>query len=276
VAAEHHAAEHGAPANIGDKIIEHVANSDVMFSVPIFGYELPVTKHVIMLWIAAATLLVLGLWATRRYRREELPVPSGFGNAFEYAVDFVRTGIIQPNVGRKHTVMWGPLILSFFFMIITMNFLGLIPIFQPIAHGHGGTTATGNFNLTAALAIITFFAIIVAGVKEHGFIGHWKNLVPGGIPWPVYFILVPIEILSLFVRPFALTMRLAANMTAGHIAMLAIFAPIFLMHNAYIGVGSVVLNVGITFLEIIVCIVQAYVFTLLSSVFIGGAIHPDH
>jgi len=157
-----------------------------------------------------------------------------------------------------------------------MNFLGLIPAFAYINHGHGGTTATGNVNLTAALALITFFAIMVAGIREHGFIGHWKNLVPGNIPWPVLFILIPIEILSLFVRPFALTMRLAANMTAGHIAMLAIFAPIFLLHNAYVGVGSVVLNVGITFLEIIVCIVQAYVFTLLSSVFIGGSIHPHH
>ena len=130
--------------------------------------------------------------------------------------------------------------------------------------------------MTAALALITFFAIMIAGILEHGFFKHWKNLVPGGLPKAVYIILIPIEILSMFVRPFALTMRLAANMTAGHIAMLAIFAPIFLLHNAYVGVASVALNVGITFLEIIVSIVQAYVFTLLSSVFIGQSIHADH
>ncbi len=270
------AEQHGASTNIGDKIIEHVANSDVMFHLEVFGVDLSITKHVIMLWVAAGLLLGLGLWATRRYRKEELPVPSGFSNAFEFVVDFVRTGILMPTVGKKHMLSWGPLVLSFFFMIIFMNFLGLIPAFQYINHGHGGTTATGNVNLTAALAIITFFAVIVAGIKEHGFFGHWKNLVPGNVPWPVLFILIPIEILSMFVRPFALTMRLAANMTAGHVAMLAIFAPIFLLHNAFVGVGSVALNVGITFLEVIVCIVQAYVFTLLSSVFIGGSIHPHH
>ena len=262
--------------NIGDKIIDHVANSDVMVHFELFGIDLSITKHVIMIWIAAGLLISMGLYATRKYRKEERPVPSGFANAFEFVVDFVRTGILIPTVGKKHVLKWGPLVMSFFFLILTMNFLGLIPVFNYINHGHGGTTATGNINVTASLAIITFIMIIVAGVLEHGFFKHWKNLVPAGLPWAVYIILIPIEVLSMFVRPFALTMRLAANMTAGHIAMLAIFAPIFLLHNAYVGVASVALNVGITFLEIIVSIVQAYVFTLLSSVFIGQAIHADH
>jgi F-type H+-transporting ATPase subunit a len=101
-------------------------------------------------------------------------------------------------------------------------------------------------------------------------------MAPPGIAWPVLFILIPVELLGMFVRPFALTMRLAANMTAGHIAMLAILAPIFLMANAWVGLGSVPLNVGISFLEIIVSLVQAYVFSLLSAVFIGAAINPQH
>jgi F-type H+-transporting ATPase subunit a len=130
--------------------------------------------------------------------------------------------------------------------------------------------------LTASLAIITFFSFITAGVLEHGFFKHWKNMIPGNVPKAVLIILIPIELMSMFVKPFALTMRLAANMTAGHIAMLAIFAPIFLLHNAYVGVASVILNVGITFLELIVCLVQAYVFALLTSVFIGQTIHPEH
>jgi len=267
---------HGTSDKIGDKIIEHVANSDVMIHFELFGVDLSITKHVIMLWIAAGLLITVALYATRRYRKEDRPIPSGLSNAFEYVVDFIRTGILIPTVGKNHVLKWGPLVMSFFFLILTVNFLGLIPAFNYINHGHGGTTATGNFMVTAALAMITFFAIIIAGVREHGFFGHWKNLVPSGLPKPVYIILIPIEILSMFVRPFALTMRLAANMTAGHIAMLAIFAPIFIMQNAYVGVGSVALNVGITFLEIIVSIVQAYVFTLLSAVFIGGSIHPDH
>ena len=149
---------------------------------------------------------------------------------------------------------------------------------------HGGPTATGNFNVTAALAMITFFSIIIAGVRAHGFIQHWKNLVPHGLPGFVYVILIPIEIIGMFVKPFALTMRLAANMTGGHIALLAIlsfmaiFADMFQSVLAGIGVAiiSVPMAAAISGLEIIVVIVQAYVFTLLSAVFIGMAINVHH
>jgi len=149
---------------------------------------------------------------------------------------------------------------------------------------HGGTTATGNFNVTAALATITFFAIIVAGARAHGFVQHWKNLVPHGLPLPVTIMLIPIEIMGMFVRPFALTMRLAANMTGGHIAILAILSFVFIftelsgqtLVGVGIGVPSVVLAVLLSALEIIVVAVQAYVFTLLSAVFIGMAIHAHH
>jgi F-type H+-transporting ATPase subunit a len=150
---------------------------------------------------------------------------------------------------------------------------------------HGGTTATANFNVTAALATITFGAIILAGSKAHGFVQHWKNLVPHGLAWPIYILLIPIELMGMFVRPFALTMRLAANMTGGHIAILAILSFVFLFTDMFqtalagIGVGlavSIPLAVGISALEIIVVLVQAYVFTLLTAVFIGMAIHAHH
>src|SRR5262249_33791012 len=149
------------------------------------------------------------------------------------------------NVGKKWVNTWTPLILTFFFFILTANAIGLVPIFDLIAllnhfvfHAgpesflgrvvHGGTTVTANYNVTAALAVITFGAIIVAGSKAHGFINHWKNLVPHGLHWLIYFLLIPIEIIGMFVRPFALTMRLAANMTGGHIAILAILSFVFL------------------------------------------------
>src|SRR5262249_54764802 len=150
---------------------------------------------------------------------------------------------------------------------------------------HGGTTATANYNVTAALATITFGAIIVAGSKAHGVVKHWMNLVPHGLAWPIYILLIPIEILGMFVRPFALTMRLAANMTGGHIAILAILSFVFLFTALFktaaaaVGVGlaaSVPLAVGIWALEIIVVLVQAYVFALLTAVFIGMAIHVHH
>ena len=132
---------------------------------------------------------------------------------------------------------------------------------------------------------MTFIAIIIAGSKAHGFVKHWKNLAPHGLNPLIYVILIPIEVIGMFVRPFALTMRLAANMTGGHIAILAILSFVFLFTEMFgraiagIGVGMIVsvpLAVGISALEIIVVLVQAYVFTLLSAVFIGMAIHTHH
>ena len=125
----------------------------------------------------------------------------------------------------------------------------------------------------------------MAGAKAHGFLQHWKNMVPHGLAWPLYFILVPIEVMSLLVKPFALTMRLAANMTGGHIAILAILSFVFIFSELFqsfwagVGVGALVavpLAVGISALEIIVVLVQAYVFTLLTAVFIGMAINVRH
>jgi F-type H+-transporting ATPase subunit a len=197
---------------------------------------------------------------------------------------------------------WTPLVLTLFIFILCANAIGLVPIFDVLGlvdhwvlhtgeHSfvkrliHGGTTATANFNVTAALASVTFGAIIVAGSKAHGFVKHWMNLVPHGLAWPIYILLIPIEVMGMFVRPFALTMRLAANMTGGHIAILAILSFVFLFTELYeratvgIGVGlalSVPLAVGISVLEIIVVLVQAYVFTLLTAVFIGMAIHVHH
>ena len=210
--------------------------------------------------------------------------------------------MVAPNVGRKWTDTWTPLVLTLFLFILCAHAVGLVPIFEVVglidrallhlpedsfvnSLLHGGTTATANFNVTAALATVTFFAIISAGTMAHGFVTHWKNLVPGGLAWPIYVLLIPIEIMGMFVRPFALTMRLAANMTGGHIAILAMLSFVFLFAEladqalAGIGVGllfSVPLAVGIMALEIIVVLVQAYVFALLSAVFIGMAIHAHH
>ena len=131
---------------------------------------------------------------------------------------------------------------------------------------------------------LTFFSIIIAGTLKHGFIGHWKNMIPGGLPAPVLLILIPVEIMGMFIKPLALLLRLGANMTAGHIGMVAIFGLPSLIFGSMnsegmgFGVGffSVMLNTALYFLEMIVCMVQAYVFALLSSVFIGMAIHAEH
>ena len=223
-------------------------------------------------------------------------------NALEAVVQFVRDSMVLPNVGAKWVNRWTPLILTLFVFILTANAVGMIPIFEVfglldrfVLHTseesllnsvlHGGATTTANYNVTAALATITFFAIIVAGSLAHGFITHWKNLVPSGLAWPIYFLLIPIEVMGMFVKPFALTMRLAANMSGGHIAILAILSFVFIFNQQFesqllgMGVGALVsvpLAVGVSALEIIVILVQAYVFTLLTSVFIGMAIHVHH
>ncbi len=292
--------------NPGEVIIEHVANSSLdhpIFELPtVLGINFSVTKHVLMLWIVAVLLFVLITWSTRKYLKQDRPIPAGFMNALEAVVQFIRDSIVLPNVGKKFVNTWTPLVLTFFFFIVTANAFGLIPIFEVlgvvdrfILHTdhesilnrmlHGGATATGNYNVTAALAIITFLAIIVAGTKAHGFIKHWKNLVPPGLAWPVYFLLIPIEVMAMLVKPFALTMRLAANMMGGHIAILAILSFVFIFSEMFqsvlagVGVGLVVslpLVVGVSALEIIIVLVQAYVFSLLTAVFIGMAINVHH
>jgi len=292
--------------NPGEVIIEHVSNSSIdhpIFELPtVLGINFSVTKHVLMLWIVAVLLFVVITWSTRKYLKQDRPIPAGFMNALEAVVQFIRDSIVLPNVGKKFVDTWTPLILTFFFFIVTANAFGLIPMFEVlgvvdrfILHTdhesilnrvlHGGATATGNYNVTAALALITFVAIIVAGTKAHGFIKHWKNVVPSGLAWPVYIILIPIELMGMLVKPFALTMRLAANMMGGHIAILAILSFVFIFSEMFqsvlagVGVGLVVslpLVVGVSALEIIIVLVQAYVFTLLTAVFIGMAINVHH
>jgi F-type H+-transporting ATPase subunit a len=303
--ASEHAAETAEQGlNIGDTIVGHIANSPLDHPLihlpPVLGIDMSVTKHVLMLWIVAALVLLIVTVTVRRYVRQASLVPSGFTNALEFIVEYVRDEIVRPNVGDKWVNTWTPLVLTLFLFILCANLIGLVPIFDAIAlvnhtvlhlpedafvsqMTHGGTTATGNFNVTAGLATVTFVSIIVAGTRAHGFVNHWKNLVPHGVPVAVYPILIPIEILGMFVRPFALTMRLAANMTGGHIAILAILSFVFIFAQQFgaaagmgVGVFSLATAVAISVLEVIVVFVQAYVFTLLTAVFIGMAIHAHH
>jgi F-type H+-transporting ATPase subunit a len=291
--------------NPGEVIIEHVANSSLdhpLIHLPkIAGIDLSVTKHVLMVWIVAAIVFVVVTLSVRRYLRQDRHIPSGFMNALEFFVMYLRDNIIEPNVGKKWVHAYASLLLTFFAFILTANLIGIIPIFDVLSlvnhtvlHApeesffarvlHGGVTPTGNYNVTAALATVTFLTIIVAGSRAHGFVQHWKNLVPHGVPLWLYPLLIPLEIIGMLVRPFALTMRLAANMTGGHIAILAILSFVFIFFELFgqaaaMGVGVVLslpVGVGLLGLELIVILVQAYVFTLLSAVFIGMAIHAHH
>jgi len=286
--------------------MEHIANSSIeepLIHLPkVFGIDFSVTKHVFMLWLISAVAFTVITLIVRRSLKKGNPAPTGAANGLEAVVEFIRDSIVLPNVGKKWVNTWTPLILTFFTFIFSANLIGMIPLFDSLAvlnhfvihadhHSffgkviHGGTTVTANYNVTAGLAVVTFGAIVLAGTLSHGFVKHVKNIVPHGLALPVYFLLWPIEILGMFVKPFALTMRLAANMTAGHIALLAVTSLVFLFTEIFktalagIAAGfviSVPLALGISALELIVVLVQAYVFTLLSAVFIGMAIHVNH
>ena len=290
---------------VGPNIIHHVSNSDISHPIihfpKLFGIDFSVTKHVFMLWLVAIILATVIIIPIQKYIKSNGKDKSRWMIMIEYITEFIRNAISSPNVGSKWVMTWTPLFLTFFFFILFANGIGLVPIFDTIGLIdrfilktqsdsfinnllHGGVTATGNFNVTAGLATVTFFSIIIAGTKKHGFIKHWKNLVPHGLAWPIYIILIPIEIMGLIVKPFALTMRLAANMTGGHIALLALLSLMAIIgemfHSAAIGIGvaavSVPMSVAIFGLEIIVVLVQAYVFTLLTAVFVGMAINVHH
>ena len=275
-AAEHgkqaaeHAAGHGN--DIGSTILHHITDSRTL---DLFGYEIPlpqihlggldlsITKHVVMMWTAAVILILL---FTISFRARRL-VPKGFTNLLEMLVVFVRDEIAIKNMGEHHGRKLAPYILTVFFFILTCNLLGLVP---------GGSTATGNVNVTGGLAILSFLLIQVEGIREHGFFGHWKNLVPHGLPWWVLPVLIPVEILGMFVKPFALCMRLFANMTAGHVAILAFLGMIFVFQSVLASAVAVPLALGIMLLELFVAFLQAYIFAMLTSLFIGFSVHPSH
>lgn len=284
------AAEHAEGSqDLGQVILHHVANGPplVEIKVPIGArtLDLSITKHVVVMWVVSVLVFLLYTWLGRQMKRSEDGAPKGaFASMLEFFVSFVREQMVLPFIGHKYARTFTPLILTFFTFIFFSNLFGLTPVIELTARilgwdalSEGSSTPTGNFNVTAGLACITFSAIIFAGSMAHGVIGHWKNLVPHGLPILVYPLLIPIEIISMFVKPFALTMRLAANMTAGHVAILAVMSFVFVFKSVLIGLFvSLPLMVGLMMLEIIVCLVQAYVFSLLSSLFIGMAIHVHH
>ena len=303
-AAAGHAATESEAFNAGDTIMHHIANAaehPIIHLPKVFGIDFSITKHVFMLWLVAIIVFSVITWIVRRYLKQG-PVPSGAGN-WTGSYRSVHTGLHRSTECRREMGEYLGSVDSHFFCIYFFRqsdradshlrcFNCFKPLGVPCRAGfvpgrllHGGTTATANYNVTAGLALITFFSIIIAGSKAHGVIQHWKNLVPHGLAWPIYILLIPIEILGMLVKPFALTMRLAANMTGGHIAILAVLSLVFMFtemfQNAMMGIGvgffiSVPLALGISGLELIVVLVQAYVFTLLSAVFIGMVIHVHH
>ena len=219
-----------------------------------------------MLWVAAALCIITTLLALRAHNRKtrEGKAPSGFGNGLEALVLYLRNEVIIPNVG-PHGNAYVPYLLTLFFFILFANLLGLVPY---------GSTATGNISVTATLAIITFFVIEIAGMKAQGkayfnTIVFWPHDMSLGMKLFISPILTPIELVGKLTKPFALAIRLFANMTAGHVVLLALISLIFTFGSWLLVPVPILMAIGISFLELFVAFLQAFIFTLLSTVFIG-------
>ena len=225
--------------------------------------DLSPTKHVVFLLLAAIVLAVWAVTAARSYRKNI--VPRGMTNVLEAMVLFIRDEVALPNMGPAG-LRYVPYLLTTFFFILVMNLLGLIPY---------GATSTGNIAVTAGLAVIAFIMIQVAAIRAQGLAQYLAHLTGGVHPvlWPI---MVPIEVLGLFTKPFALCIRLFANMTGGHIVILSLLGLVFLFRSFAVGVGSVLFSVGISLLELLVAFIQAYVFTMLTSLFMGLGIEAGH
>jgi len=254
------AAAHAAgPAEV---IMHHVTDQ------PFYG--LP-SKHLVFFVIAAVLVLVIARLAIRSYRGGR--VPRGLGAAVESLVLFIRDDIAEPSIGHGEGRRFTPLLCSFFFFILVAALIGLTPF---------SATSTGNLSVTMALAGVSFLAQQWAGISKYGLVRHFRNLVPPGLPLWLLPIMIPVEILGMLSKPFALMIRLFANMLAGHMVITAVLLLIPLMGEVSTVAGlamapvSLGLALFIMLLELLVAFIQAYIFTLLSAIFIGMYAHPAH
>ena len=231
------------------------------------------TKHVVWLAIAAFLCMVTLLSAARYHRAHPKmeAAPRGFAAGVEAMVLYLRQTVVLPNVGPNGDA-YTPYILSVFFFILFANLVGLIPY---------GSTATGNVSVTATMAIISFVVIEISGMRALG-ADYWKTIVYWNtdlslpVRIPMTLILTPIEIISKLTKPFALTIRLFANMTAGHVVMLAFISLIFTFRSYFVAVVPVGMGVADSLLEIFVAFLQAFIFALLTAVFIGQIRQSHH
>lgn len=228
-----------------------------------FTIDFSPTKHVVFLWLAAVILIIVAITAAQKNRKRR--VPSGIGNLVELFVIFIRDQVAIPNMG-PNGVKYLPYLLTTFFFILIMNLSGLVPY---------GSTATGNISVTGGLALIAFVMIQFAAIREQGF-GYYLKHLTGGVHWMLWPIMIPIEILGLFTKPFALMIRLFANMLGGHIVIISLIGLIFLFQSFVIAPIPVLFTLGINLLELLVAFIQAYIFTMLTSLFMGLGMQPAH
>ncbi len=266
--AAHGGGEHGG--TVFDQLFHHMADQKLIPIDPIqiggISFDFSITKLILMMWIAGfLSLLIFGTVA-KRIRGGGAP-KGIFANLFESLFLFVRNDIVYDMMGEKEGRKYAPYFVSLFFFILFCNLLGLVPFMA---------TATSNLAVTAGLAILTFLMTQINGMRAQGVGPYLKNIVPPGLPVLLFPIMLPIELMGHFTKPFALTVRLFANMTGGHVIILSLFGLIFMFKSLWVAPIAIGFVLFIDFLELLVAFLQAYVFVLLSVLFVNSAIHPDH
>jgi F-type H+-transporting ATPase subunit a len=226
--------------------------------------DLSLTKNACTLLLSVVVLLVVFLNVAKGYRVNKGKSPKGLQSWMEPIILFVRDDIAKPNLGHKYE-RFMPYLLTVFFFIWFNNMLGLVP-FLP-----GGANLTGNIAVTMVLALATFFITVFNGNKY-----YWKHIFMPDVPWWMYIVMVPVELFGIFTKPIALMIRLFANITAGHILVLSLICLVFVFNSIYIAPVSIAFAVFIGAIELLVAFIQAFIFTILSALFIGMAIEEHH
>ena len=220
-----------------------------------------ISLHAVMLLIVAGLMvLVFG-----KVYRKGPAAPTGATNLLEIFVVFIRDQVATMCLGKEDGRRYTPLLCTYFFFVAFCNLLGLIPLFA---------TATGNISVTFALATTSLGMILIGGLLKNGPVGFVKSFLPHGVPWPILLIVGPLEFVGVFIKCFALMVRLFANMLAGHIVIFCILGLIFVF--GYTALPAVFLALAIFLMEIFIALLQAYIFTLLSAMFMGLVWHPAH
>lgn len=246
--------------NISDSLFEHVVDGQEILlfpGLPTLVLPQGLTVHLLLLLLSGFLVALAFLLAFRKDRTR----PSTFSLAMESIVLFIRDDIVYPSMGEERGEKWLPFFTSLFTLILFANFLGLIPAFK---------AATGNLAVSSALAMMILVLIFVIGISKLGFGQFFKNLVPGGAPLAIGLFVALLELMGTFIKALVLSIRLFANMFAGHLAILSFVVLMFILNPAVAIIGIPFALFTYT-LEVLVCFLQAFVFTLLSCIFITMA-----
>jgi len=240
---------------------EHLLDHPLV-TMAVGGHTLEITKHTAMMLAAAAAMIIvfgvlprLGGRCCRMLR-----------TLIEMSIEYMRDEVVIPVMGEAGRA-YLPYFMTLFFFILIANLLGMVP---------GGASPTGNIAVTGALACCSLLLIVGSGIRARGCAGYLRSFMPSDVPWWIAPIIIPIEVLGLFIKAFALCVRLFANMIAGHIAILTFIGLIFVLGSVAIAPFALAIDIALSLLEVFVAFLQAYIFTLLTAVFVGFAMQEEH